>query len=125
MEAKSNKNWLIMGVLAFFVQGSWTLWVNFAHGWDKALPPALMQGLLSGASASVMTLMMEWIYRTVAQAALRFILSIIMPSLFMAAVLYALHRAIGTPEIAATMTLPMIAIIAYAVIYTLKLRKAT
>ncbi|WP_265665123.1 hypothetical protein [Verminephrobacter aporrectodeae] len=82
-----------------------------------------MQGLLSGVSASVMTLIMEWIHRTLSPSPLRPIASALVPVLLMAGILYAVHRVIGTPEITATMALPMIAIVAYAIVYTVKLSR--
>ncbi|WP_265655663.1 hypothetical protein [Verminephrobacter aporrectodeae] len=121
--ARPNRNWLVIGILAFLVQGGWTLWVNLPHGLGRSAISAAMQGLLSGVSASVMTLIMEWIYRTLSPSPLRPIASALGPILLMASVLYAVHRVIGTPEIAATMALPMIAIVAYAIVYTAKLSR--
>ena len=116
--SSSGKNWLKIGIIAFAVQGSWTLWANWGHGLEKAAPSALMQGIFSGISASIMTLLMDMLFRLIRPSRLRPPICIMLTSISMVCVLTALHFLIGTPEILKTLLLPCFAIAAYAVGYT-------
>lgn len=120
---KKNRNWLIVAGAAFLIQGGWTLGVNSPHGIDLAWPPALMQGVISGFSAGGMTLIMEWVFRVLPPSPVRPIASVVGTSLVMAGFLHVSHRIMGTPEIAATLFLPMVAVVLYATVYTLKLTR--
>jgi len=118
----SGKNWLKIGIIAFVVQGSWTLWANWGHGLVKAAPSALMQGVFSGISASIMTLMMDKFFHLLKPSKARPAICIVVTSIGMALVLTLLHILIGTPEIFKTLLLPCFAIFAYAIGYTSHLR---
>ena len=118
-----NKSWRTIGLVAFLIQGGWTLWVNLPYGLVKAAPSAVLQGLLSAASASAMTLIMEWLYGALPHSPLRPAWCIAATSLLMATILFLLHCAIGTPEVLKTLLLPMTAIVAYATAYTLRLAR--
>lgn len=106
---------------AFFAMGGWALYANRAHG-AAALAPALAQGAMSGA----ITLVLKRALEAMSQR-LGGILAYLVPPLITAsvilAVLLGVHRLIGTPEIAATITLPWSVSTLYAVIYAATLAR--
>lgn len=108
-------------LLAFLVQGGWTLFVNYSAGTLDALRSALAQGAVSAVSTYIMTVIMLWMFRKIHHDILATVSSILASSGLMLAVLVALHMLIGTAHIFATLTLPFTAIMLYAIIYSLRL----
>lgn len=108
-------------LLAFLVQGGWTLFVNYSAGRLDALRSALAQGAASAVSTYIMTVIMLWIFCKIRHDILATVSSVLASSGLMLAVLVALHILMGTAHIFATLTLPFTAIMLYAIIYSLRL----
>jgi hypothetical protein len=100
---------------AFVGMGGWALFANRAHG-GAAILPAIAQGTLSGAITFVLKRVLEAMSRRVGGWA-----AYVMPPLATAsailALLYAAHRLIGTPEMAATIAVPWSVSTLYAIVY--------
>ncbi len=95
--------------------GGWALFANRAHG-AAAISPALAQGSLSGA----ITFALKRALETMAARPHGFAAHVLPPLVTAStilALLYGVHRLIGTPEIAATIAVPWSVSSAYAVIY--------
>jgi fructose-specific phosphotransferase system IIC component len=101
---------------AFLAMGGWALFANRAHG-GAAILPALAQGLLSGVITFVLKRALEWLAARLAGWR-----AIALPPLITAsailATLVAVHLAIGTPEIAATIAVPWSVSTLYAFVYS-------
>ncbi len=101
---------------AFTAMGGWAWFANRAHG-SAAIPPALAQGVLSGAITFVLKRALDAM-----AARLDGLAAYALPPLASAstilALLFGVHRMIGTPEIAATIAVPWSVSTGYAVIYT-------
>ena len=101
---------------AFLAMGGWALFANRAHG-GAAMLPALAQGLLSGGITFVLKRTLEWLAARLAGWR-----AIALPPLITAcailATLVAVHLAIGTPEIAATIAVPWSVSTLYAIVYS-------
>jgi hypothetical protein len=100
---------------AFLTMGGWALWANNAHG-TAAIAPALAQGALSGAITFVLKRALEWLASRLSgwQA---LVLPPLITASAIAATLFAAHRLIGTPEIAATIAVPWSVSTLYAIVY--------
>ena len=101
--------------------GGWTLFANREHG-SGAIAPALAQGLVSGLITLVLKRVLEaFAARLVGWQAL------VIPPLVTAstilALLIAVHRLIGTPELWATIAVPWSVSTLYAIIYTAALTR--
>jgi hypothetical protein len=100
---------------AFLAMGGWALFANRAHG-VGAIIPALAQGMLSGAITFVLKRVLE---RLAAQLTgwLAYVAPPLVTASTILALLLAVHLAIGTPEIAATVAVPWSVSTLYAIIY--------
>jgi hypothetical protein len=100
---------------AFLAMGGWALFANRAHG-AAAFAPALAQGMLSGAITFGLKRTLEWLADRLAGWR-----ALVLPPLITAsailATLIAVHAAIGTPEIAATIAVPWSVSTLYAIVY--------
>lgn len=106
--------------VAFLGMGAWAAFANRAHD-----PPApLVAGLVQGALSALLTLVMKRMMETVStrlpgRAGL--VLLPLLAVLLSLVVLITLHRIAGTPEIAATIALPLTVTAIYATSYSLAL----
>jgi hypothetical protein len=107
--------------VAFLAMGGWALWANRAHG-AAALAPALAQGALSGAITLVLKRALEWLAARLTGWRARVLPPLITASAI-GATLVAVHRAIGTPEIAATIAVPWSVSTLYAIVYAATLAR--
>ena len=110
------KSTLVHVAFAFLAMGGWTLWANSGHGLAAAWRPALVQGVISG----IITLVLKRVLEAMV-ARMRGPAAYVLPPLVTATVimlvLVAIHRLIGTPEIARTIAVPWSVSTLYAVIY--------
>lgn len=108
-----------MGV-AFLAMGGWAAFANRAH----PMPSPLLAGIVQGSLSATITLVLK---RMVEGIARRFsgIASLVLPPLIAITlslgILGAIHTAAGTPEILATIALPMSVTALYSTIYALAL----
>ncbi|MDP3661215.1 hypothetical protein [Phenylobacterium sp.] len=107
---------------AFLAMGGWALFANRGHG-QAAWTAALGQGAMSG----VITLLLKRALEAMA-ARLSGVIAYLAPPALSASLilvlLYAAHRAIGTPQIAATIAVPWSVSTLYAILYTATLVRA-
>lgn len=100
-------------------------WAAFANR-DHAMPAPLIAGLVQGCLSGVLTLVMKRMIEAVS-ARLKGPGGAILPPLLAVglslAVLSALHLIAGTPEIAATIALPLTVTAIYSTSYSLALRR--
>ena len=105
---------------AFVAMGGWAVFANRAY----PLPEPLIAGVLQGTISAVITLFLKRMIETVS-ARTDGIPALILPPLLAAAVslvlLLLLHRLAGTPEISATIAVPLIVSTSYAFAYSLAL----
>ena len=106
--------------VAFCGMGAWAAFANRAHD----MPAPLIAGLVQGALSALLTLVMKRMTET-ASARLTGPAGLILPPALAIclslAVLVTLHRLAGTPEIMATIALPLTATTIYSVSYSLAL----
>jgi hypothetical protein len=107
----------------FVLMGGWAVLANAAH----PMPAPVIAGLVQGALSAGITLMLK----SVIERLLSLISGtpgLILPPLTCAAisitVLSLVHRAVGTPEITATLVLPVTVATSYAALYNYRLRHA-
>lgn len=108
-----------MGV-AFLAMGGWAAFANRAHPMPSPLLAGIVQGSLSAAITLVLKRMVEGVARRFSGIA-----ALVLPPLIAIAlslgILGAIHTAAGTPEILATIALPMSVTALYSTIYALAL----
>lgn len=114
----TGKNWL-HAAGGFVLMGAWAMVANRAHGWTSILSSGIVQGIMSATITLVMKQLIEALARRssgwqarVAPPLACFALSV--------ALLSTIHTIIGTPEILATMFVPVTVATVYAAIYTQK-----
>jgi hypothetical protein len=103
--------------MAFVAMGAWAMFANRAHGWSDILLAGLVQGALSACITlglkrlieATMPLFSGWPARVAPP------LACCATSI---ALLSAMHTLSGTPEIAATMAVPVLVSTLYATAYT-------
>jgi len=101
---------------AFVAMGGWTLWANSGHGLAAAWLPAVVQGAISGAITLVLKHALEAMVSRLPGPAAYAVPPLVTASVILA-VLIAVHRAIGTPEIARTIAVPWSVSTLYAIVY--------
>lgn len=107
-------------LFAFLAMGGWAVFANSAH----AMPQPLIAGLVQGTLSACITLFLK---RTVEHLAVRFrgIAALWLPPLVAASVsagiLSAIHALAGTPQILATIALPLSVATGYATVYNYSL----
>lgn len=105
---------------AFLAMGGWALFANRAHGLNAALPAAVLQGALSaGITLTLKTVVERLAPRFGGLAAL--CLPPLIAAALSAALLTTLHHLAGTPEVFATVALPLAVATSYAAIYNFSL----
>jgi hypothetical protein len=105
---------------AFLAMGSWALFANRAHGLAAALPAAVLQGALSACITLTLKTVVERLAPRFAGLAALCAPPLIAAGLS-AALLTTLHSLAGTPEVLATVALPLIVATSYAAIYNTSL----
>jgi len=105
---------------AFLAMGGWALFANRHH----PMPQPMLAGLLQGTISAIITLFLK---RTI-EAVVRRLdggFALVVPPLLAAGVslglLLTLHSLAGTPQIAATIAVPLIVSTSYACIYSFAL----
>lgn len=109
--------------VGFALMGGWAVYANRLHPW----PGPLVAGLVQGAISAVITLFLKRMVETVSArfpgpAAL--VLPPVLAFLFSLAVLTALHRIAGTPEILATIAVPLTVTTLYSATLALALYRS-
>ncbi|WP_282609298.1 hypothetical protein [Pelagibius sp. Alg239-R121] len=103
-------------LFAFVGMGSWAVFSNRAH----PMPEPVVAGVVQGTLSACLTLTLKTIIDRLAarfSGSKRLWLPPLIASSVSACVLLAIHKASGTPEILATISLPMTVATSYAVIY--------
>jgi len=102
--------------VAFLAMGGWAFLANRAHAFPQPLVAGLVQGALSGA----ITLVLKRMTETIA-ARLTGIAALVLPPLIAVALSLAfpttIHTLAGTPELLATIMLPVGVIALYSTLY--------
>jgi len=105
---------------AFLAMGGWAVFANRAH----AFPEPLFAGVVQGTVSALITLSLKRIIEAVS-ARLTGHVALVVPLIVAAclsfALLVTLHSLAGTPEIAATISVPLSVSSGYAFIYSLAL----
>lgn len=105
---------------AFLLMGGWAVFANSGH----PMPVPLVAGLVQGGLSACITLVLK---RAIEALAARFdgLAALVSPPaialLVSASLLSAIHRLAGTPEILATIALPLTVATSYAAVYNLSL----
>ena len=107
----------------FLLMGGWALFANRAHGLEASWLPALAQGTVSALLTGVIKKAIEWMDGRIG-GPLAYIVPPLVTASSILATLFAMHSAIGTPEIAATIAFPWSISTLYAVIYNAGLVRA-
>ncbi|WP_295805859.1 hypothetical protein [uncultured Nitratireductor sp.] len=120
MLARMAKKSAVHMAFAFLVMGSWAVFANRSHPMPRPLLAGAIQGLLSACITLFLKRMVEWLTaRFSGLGAL--VLPPLIACLVSATLLTAIHAAAGTPEILATVTLPLTVATSYAALYTYSL----
>lgn len=110
-------------VFAFLAMGGWALFANRAHGFARALPPALLQGALSAGLTFGIKRGIEDRFRR-----LEGLTALVVPPVLSCSIVLALlvgaHAIARTPEVWATIAVPYAVSSTYAVAYTASLWQA-
>ena len=105
---------------AFLAMGGWAVFANRAH----PMPEPVIAGVLQGTISAIITLFLKRMIEAVA-ARLAGLPALLVPPLVAASLslvlLAVLHGQAGTPEIAATIAVPLIVSTGYAFLYSLSL----
>ncbi|MCV0349654.1 MAG: hypothetical protein K5863_06225 [Nitratireductor sp.] len=108
---------------AFLAMGSWAVFANRGHAMPRPLVAGMVQGLLSACITLFLKRIVEWLTsRFSGLGAL--VLPPLIACLVSATLLTTIHAAAGTPEILATVALPLTVATSYAALYTYTLWSA-
>lgn len=107
---------------AFLAMGGWALYANSGHGLAAAWLPALSQGVLSGLITLVLKRVLEAM-RGRFPGVLAYVLPPAITAGTVLALLVAVHKLIGTPEIVRTIAVPWSVSTLYAVLYAATLAR--
>jgi hypothetical protein len=122
MIARLARSHAVHALGAFIAMGSWAFFANRAHGLPAALTAGALQGVLSaGITLSLKTTVERLAPRFHGAAALW--APPALAALVSAGLLTALHALSGTPEILATVALPLTVATSYACLYNISLWK--
>ena len=114
---------LVHVAVGFLLMGGWALFANRAHGWQGAWPPALAQGIVSGALTGGLKKTLEVLDGRLA-GALAWIVPPAVTAGSILALLVLVHSLIGTPELVATIAFPWSVSTLYAIVYNAGLVRA-
>ena len=112
----ARQNWPSAAV-AFVAMGAWAMFVNRAHGWSSILAAGAVQGVLSACITLGLKRLIETLMPLFSGWSAR-VLPPLACCLTSVVLLSAIHCLSGTPEIAATMAVPVIVSTLYAAAYT-------
>jgi ABC-type cobalamin transport system permease subunit len=105
---------------AFLAMGGWAIFANRSH----PMPDPLIAGILQGALSALITLFLKRMIEALSMR-LSGSYALVLPPLGAAVVsfvlLVTLHSLAGTPEIAATIAMPLIVSTSYALLYSYSL----
>jgi hypothetical protein len=105
---------------AFLLMGGWAAFANSGH----AMPAPLVAGLVQGGLSAAITLFLKRAIEALARRLDGLAALVVPPALAFvasASLLSAIHRLAGTPEILATIALPLAVATSYAALYALSL----
>lgn len=108
--------------LAFVAMGVWAMLANRHHPWPQIVQAGLVQGMLS----ACLTLLMKRVVEAVVASMKRRgapLVALAACGLISICVLSVLHTIAGTPEIIATITVPVVVSSAYAASYAVALMR--
>ena len=117
MIARLARSSVVHVALAIVAMGGWAIFANRAHAMPQPLIAGAVQGALSGAITLVLKRMVEMLvssFSGVAALALPPAIAVLLSL----GTLTALHALAGTPEILATIALPLSVTAIYSAIYT-------
>ena len=114
---------LVHVAFGFLLMGGWALFANRGHGLVAAWPPALAQGILSGALTGALKKTLEALDGKIA-GPLAFVVPPAVTAGSILALLVLVHRLIGTPELVATIAFPWSLSTLYAIVYNAGLVRA-
>lgn len=118
----------------FLAMGAWAIFANRAH----PLPQALLAGVVQGAISGTLTLFLKkglermsamfFNARQSDEGQGRYIAALFIPPIItataIATILFTAHTMAGTPEILATIAVPLTVSTSYAILYNLRLWRA-
>jgi len=138
-EAKSFREQMASSTLVhvafgFLAMGAWAVFANRAH----PLPQALLAGLVQGTISGTLTLFLKkglermsamfFKARQSDEGQGRNVAALFIPPVItataIATILFTAHTLVGTPEILATIAVPLTVSTSYAILYNLRLWKA-
>lgn len=122
MRSLARQSWTHIAV-AFLAMGGWAVFANRAHPMPQPLAAGVVQGVLSGAITFVLKRMVEAVAARFSGAAALVLPPLIAVALSLA-ILTAIHTLAGTPEIAATIALPVSVTALYSTLYAAALWRA-
>lgn len=102
---------------AFFVMGGWAVFANLGHPMPKPLIAGVVQGVLSASFTLIMKRGIEYLTTTLSGFSALLIPPVLAASIS-AVCLSVIHWVAGTPEILATIALPLTVATTYAATYT-------
>lgn len=107
----------------FVLMGGWAALANSAH----TMPAPLISGLVQGALSAVITLFLKSVVELL-RPKFSNMPGLVLPPLLCGIIsitlLRAVHQAVGTPEIWATLALPVTVATSYAALYNYRLRRS-
>lgn len=105
-------------LFAFFAMGAWAFYINLDHGAERAFLAAMTQGSASALITALMKRSLDAMFRALAASPWRRILPWLATTAAAASGLIAYHLATGTPNLLATISVPLCVSTSYAVVYT-------
>jgi len=105
-------------LFAFFAMGAWALFVNLDHGADRAFLAAMTQGSASALITALMKRSLDAMFRALGASPWRRIAPWLATTAAAGSGLVAYHLATGTPNLLATISVPLSVSTTYAIIYT-------
>lgn len=122
-EASPARRSLLSAVAGFTGFGVWAYWANIEHGQGAALKAALTQGSFSFIVTFVNTHIIECVYRALDDKRCSLAATVLFTSVLVCAMSWLINVVLGTPEILITILPGCVISVAYALAYTLTLRK--
>lgn len=122
MRSLARQSWIHVAV-AFVAMGGWAVFANRAHPMPQPLVAGFVQGVLSGGITFILKRMVEAVGARFSGVA-----GLVLPPVVAVAlslvILTAIHTLAGTPEIAATLALPVSVTALYSTLYAAALWRA-
>jgi hypothetical protein len=112
----ARQSWLHLAV-AFVAMGSWAIFANRAHPWSDMLLAGVVQGCLSATITFVMKRLIEAMVGRLRGLTARLLPPAICCGLSVG-LLSAIHTLARTPELLATIAVPVTVATSYAALYT-------